>query len=75
MFQKTTHDADHLNVFRLTGHLRNQAAASSDDQFDPYTRLRGLDQLVNNYLVRQGIHLDPNIAFLTILYTSNPCSL
>ena len=62
MLQKTPDDAGDMNVFRLAGHTRQNAADAADDELNFHARARCIRQLVDDLSLGDGVRLDADIA-------------
>ena len=62
MLQKPPDDAGDMNVFRLAGHTRQNAADAADDELNFHARARCIRQLVDDLALGDGVRLDADIA-------------
>ena len=68
MFQETAHNADNLDIFRVSFHLRDQTTDSTDDHLDFYAGLGSLYQFVDDHFVGKRVDLDSDIAFFPVFH-------
>ena len=56
MFQKTSNNAGHFQIFRITRHARKDTADSPDDQIDLHSGLRRFRYFADKIHIRHRIH-------------------
>ena len=65
MLQKAADNTGDMDVFRLTGHTRQDAADAADDELHLHARTGSRRQLVDDFALGDGIGLDADIAALS----------
>ena len=58
MLQKAADNTGDMDVFRLTGHTRQDAADAADDELNFHARARCIRQLVDDLALGDGVRLD-----------------
>ena len=71
MFQKSSDYADDPDIIRLSCHTCFQTADSTHDHADFHACFTGLDKLVDDLLIRQGIDFHTDITFFSFLRLCN----
>jgi len=65
MFQKSSYNADHTNIFRCIFYARDQTADTADDQINLYSGTGSFDQPVYDLFVSKCVHFQPDISIFS----------
>ena len=71
MFEITSNNGNHPDIFRHTRNLWLQAADAPHNQINLYTGLGSLNHLINQNFIRQGINLNTDISLFSGFFICN----